>query len=74
MQQEGKELFKVKSVYVVDYATTPPLEFNVGWPAASDQLLYARVRPWRLRQPQETTTPGPLLSLTTNYIHIEVTC
>ena len=50
MQQEGKELFKVKSVYVVDYATTPPLEFNVGWPAASDQLLYAR--PLRLRQPE----------------------
>ena len=68
-------MFKVKSGYVVETVQLLlPFEFNVGWPAASDQLLYARVRPWRLRQPQETTTPGPLLSLTTNYIHIEVTC
>jgi hypothetical protein len=46
-----------------------PFEFNVGWPAASDQLLYVLVRPLRLRQPEmETTTPDSL-SLATNYIY-----
>ena len=69
MQREEKELFKVKSVYVVDYATTPPLEFNVGWPA-SDQLLYAATVCARTRslpevpemEREETTTPDPFVS------------
>lgn len=71
IQREEKEWFKVKSVYVVDYATTPPLEFNVGWPAASDQLLYARLRtlaPEAEMEREETTTPDPFVSY--NQLHI----